>query len=67
MEVELRPHASTLKPESRVTADELADLQDVCSRIAASGGEVGEISTEIARISRELNRLTCEIDEFLAS
>lgn len=52
---------------STVTAEELAELQEVCARHAAAGGELGEIAAEIAGISKEMEEMSRTINEFLSS
>lgn len=49
-----------------VSADELAELQSVCARIAADGGELGALAVRIARLSQDMSRLSAFVDKALA-
>lgn len=55
-------HAAATRTGQEMTGANYRDLQAECAKIAAKGGEEGEIASEIARIREKLLEL-CEIAE----
>jgi len=62
MEIQATARPLSKSPNQKVSAEELATLDDVCRGVMEKGGEQGAIAAKILEISERMRALSADID-----